>query len=607
MPDYFTNIVSQQIWQSKYRLSDALPVERSIQDTWKRVAHALSQVEFSEQDTCSEQFFSILNDFKFIPGGRILAGAGIDRNVTLFNCFVMGTINDDLESIFNALKEAALTMQQGGGIGYDFSTLRPRGTTATSSSTIASGPVSFMRIWDSMCATLLSTGARRGAMMATLRCDHPDIEEFITAKADATQLRHFNLSVLISDDFMQAVEEDADWPLVFPLSNVNERLPAYAPVIIRRWSGSDKAIPCKVIKTVAARALWEQIMRGAYDYAEPGVLFVDHINKVNNLDYCEHISATNPCGEIPLPPYGACNLGSINLTQFISKPFTADAKLDMEAICHTAEIAVQLLDNVIESSNFPLPQQQQQVSNSRRIGLGITGLANALTMLGLKYNSSEARDVATHCMQQICHTAYKTSINLAKKKGPFPLFDAQHYLQSPFIKSLPSTIRADIGKYGIRNSHLIAIAPTGTISLLANNISSGIEPVYAYQVQRRILQKDGNYCTNELQDFAWHLWKTRHENKPLPDYFVTANEISPDDHLAMQAVLQPYVDNAISKTINIPTDFSYTQFQNVYQQAYHLKLKGCTTFRPNPVTGTILSASGETESHHCCDIEREAD
>jgi ribonucleoside-diphosphate reductase alpha chain len=462
----FTAPISQLVWDTKYRWREnGILRDQNIQDTWRRVASALASVEPNQRQQWEQRFYQVLDGFKFLPAGRIMAGAGTQRHITLFNCFVMGVIEDSMDGIFDGLKEGALTMQQGGGVGYDFSTLRPRGTYAHSTGGIASGPVSFMRIWNTMCSTLLSTGYRRGAMMATLRCDHPDIEEFILAKQTSSELNHFNLSVQVFDEFMQAVQRDENWALVFPAAELGASDPANCETVMRRWPGQSEPIPCLVIKRVVARELWNKIMRATYDYAEPGVLFVDRVNQFNNLWYCEYISATNPCGEIPLPPYGACDLGSINLTQFVQNAIHDNAGLDMEAIENTVQVAVRMLDNVIDVSRFPLPQQTEQQHRNRRIGLGITGLADALIMLGLRYDEAEARDSAAAIMKTICHTAYRTSIELAREKGHFPLFDADQYLRGAFIQTLPEDIRQGIAKHGIRNSHLTAIAPTGTISL----------------------------------------------------------------------------------------------------------------------------------------------
>lgn len=600
----FNNDVSRLIWESKYRYQSADgEQEQSIQQSWQRVAACLAQVEQNQSSYWQEQFYSVLEGFRFLPGGRILAGSGVTQQLTLFNCFVMGEIEDSINGIFDALKESALTMQHGGGVGCDFSNIRPQGTQAKRVGSIASGPVSFMRIWDSMCATLLSTGTRRGAMMATLRCDHPDIEQFILAKHDSHELRHFNLSVLVTDAFMQAVDNDEDWPLVFPVAHLSDH--PEGKIVQRHWGSATDTEDCLIVNVLKARQLWDTLMRASYDYAEPGVLFIDRINQMNNLNWCEHISATNPCGEIPLPRYGACNLGSINLTQFVSEPFNALAKLDFEAIIQTTAIAIRLMDNVIDTSLFPLIAQQQQAHATRRIGLGISGLADTLIMLGLPYESEAAQHLAASVMQTMCYAAYRTSIQLAKEKGSFPLLNKNKYLATPFIKNLPQVIQQEIAEFGIRNSHLMAIAPTGTISLLANNISSGLEPVFDWQYQRQILIEEGHYETQTVTDYACRLWQDKFGNDSLPGQFIEARSLTPIQHLNMQAALQPYIDNAISKTINIPETYDFEQYKDVFQQAYAMGLKGCTAFRPNSVTGSILSVA--SEASHCCNLERETD
>jgi ribonucleoside-diphosphate reductase alpha chain len=603
---YFTAPIARHVWDVKYRHREGDAVrDATVADSWRRIARAVAAVENRDREDWQTRFYAALERFRFLPGGRIQAGAGTAHKVTLFNCFVMGVIGDSMDGIFDALKEGALTMQQGGGVGYDFSTLRPRGTRAYSVGSVASGPVSFMRIWDSMCATILSTGARRGAMMGTLRCDHPDIEEFIAAKRDKTQLRHFNISVLISDAFMAAVRDDRDWPLLFPVDGHE----AAGEVVMERWPGRDGLVPCEVHRRVGARALWEQIMRATYDYAEPGVLFLDRINQFNNLYYREYISATNPCGEVPLPPYGACNLGSVNLTRFVRDPFTRHARLDMQEIDETVHAAVRFLDNVIDVSQFPLPAQAEQARGSRRVGLGITGLADALMMLGIRYGSDESMELARTVMRALCHGAYRASIAIAGEKGTFPFFDKDKYLDGLFSRSLPADIRDGIARYGIRNSHLTAIAPTGTISLLADNVSSGLEPVFDSDFTRRVLEFDGTYSEYRVVDYAVALWRAKGGvDTPLPPAFSDARHLAPVVHLDMQAAIQPYVDQAISKTVNVPVDYDFAAFRDLYRLAFDKGLKGCTTFRPNPVTGEILSGgrNGET-GPHCCSVEREAD
>lgn len=585
--DPFSCDISRHIWDAKYRHRDAGKVkDATVEDTWRRMARALASVEMSSQEQWAERFYQALEDFMFLPGGRILAGAGTGHRVTLFNCFVMGRVEDSVDGIFDALKEGAITMQQGGGVGYDFSTLRPAGTEAAGVGVIASGPVSFMHIWDAMCATILSTGARRGAMMATLRCDHPDIFEFVRAKRDPGKLRHFNLSVLVTDAFMQAVKRDGDWPLVFP--------------------GPDEQ-DSRIYRVVRARALWNEIMAATYDYAEPGVLFIDRINALNNLWYAERLTATNPCGEIPLPAYGACNLGSLNLTRFVRAPFEASAALDFAALGNATALAVRMLDNVCDLSRFPLERQAQAAHATRRLGLGLTGLGDALMMLGLRYDGAEARNTAAKIMRHICETAYRHSIELAREKGSFPLLDRKKHVQGAFVQNLAEDICSGIALHGIRNSHLTAIAPTGTISLLANNVSSGLEPVFQYEYHRRIYEMDGQLHEYQVSDYAYALYRRlRGIDAPLPPAFVTAEDISPYHHLDMQAALQPWIDNAISKTINIPADYAFAEFQSVYQYAHEHGLKGCTTYRPNPITGQVLVSEPESASH-CCSVEREAD
>ena len=605
MPEhFFTTQLSRLIWERNYRyLEQTGPIDQTIEDTWQRIASALASQEQDAQNHWQQQFYQLLSGFRFLPGGRIQAGCGTQHKATLFNCFVMGTIEDSMDGIFNALKEGALTMQLGGGVGYDFSTLRPAGMPAKVTGRIASGPVSFMHTWDAMCKTILSSGNRRGAMMATLRCDHPDIEAFIEAKKDKTALRNFNLSVLVTDAFMTAVSQQQSWQLVFPLAD-QKQVTDDSNVVYRDWPGKTGAVPCAVIKTVSACELWEKIIRASYDYAEPGVLFIDRINRENNLYYRETISATNPCGEIPLPPYGACNLGSINLTQYVENPFSPQCRFDSDSFVDTVKTAVRMLDNVIDLSDYPLAAQKEQAHGSRRIGLGITGLADAIAMLGLKYGDNQSLAWTQEVMQSLCHHAYAASIELAKQRGPFPYFEREKYLQGNFIQDLPEAIRNGIEQHGIRNSHLIAIAPTGTISLLANNVSSGIEPIFNLSYERTVLNEDGSSSVYTLTDYAYQLWQSQHSStEPVPEVFVTAHQLTPDKHIAMQSLVQQYVDNAVSKTINIPQDYSYKEYESLYKLAYDKGLKGCTTFRPNPVTGEILSSHPHNLiSTTCCEI-----
>ena len=561
----FAAPIAEQIWDMKYRLkeADGTAIDVTVEDTWRRIARSLAEVE-GDPAEWEGKFYDALEDFKYLPAGRITAGAGTARSVTLFNCFVMGTIPDSMGGIFDMLKEAALTMQQGGGIGYDFSTIRPKGADVRGVAADASGPLSFMDVWDARCRTIMSAGSRRGAMMATMRCDHPDIEDFISAKSDPARLRNFNVSVLVTDPFMEAVKADDSWDLVFD---------------------------GKIYHTVEARDLWNRIMRATYDYAEPGVIFIDRINAANNLAYCETIAATNPCGEQPLPPYGACLLGSINLARLVTDPFGDKAALDEAALDGLVRTAVRMMDNVVDASKFPLPEQAEEARNKRRIGLGVTGLADALLMLGLRYGSDEAAEQTRVWMKRIARAAYLASADLAEEKGAFPLFDSDRFLASGALQHMDDDVREAIRKKGIRNALLTSIAPTGTISLYAGNVSSGIEPVFAYAYTRKVLQKDGSRTEEEVVDYAVQMWRDLKGEAELPEYFVNAQTLTPMEHVKMQAAAQEWVDSSISKTINCPEDIDFESFKNVYLEAYETGCKGCTTYRPNAVTGSVLSVA----------------
>ena len=568
--NHFAAPIAEQIWDMKYRLkeADGTVIDKTVEHTWRRIAKDLASVEKSPAQW-AQKFYDALEGFKFLPAGRITAGAGTKRKVTLFNCFVMGTIPDDMGGIFEMLKEAALTMQQGGGIGYDFSTIRPKGALVHGVAADASGPLSFMDVWDSMCRTIMSAGSRRGAMMATLRCDHPDIEDFIEAKLDAARLRMFNVSVLITDAFMVAVKADRDWDLTF--------------------EGN-------VYKTVSARELWDRIMKSTYDFAEPGVIFIDRINQANNLNYCETIAATNPCGEQPLPPYGACLLGSINLARLVKNPFEGDAQLDEGLLTDLVSIAVRMMDNTVDVSNFPLNAQEQEARNKRRIGLGVTGLADALLMVGAKYGSPKAVELTEKWLHTLARVPYLASVDLAKEKGAFPLFDADPFLASGAMVKMDTDVRESIANNGIRNALLTSIAPTGTISLYAGNVSSGIEPVFAYAYNRKVLQKDGSRTEEEVIDYAVQMWRDKFGDKELPEYFVNAQTLAPTAHVKMQAAAQKWIDSSISKTINCPEDIDFEEFKNVYLEAFETGCKGCTTYRPNAVTGSVLSVYETSEA-----------
>ncbi|GAA0550478.1 ribonucleoside-diphosphate reductase alpha chain [Rhizomicrobium palustre] len=575
--------IAQQIWDMKYRFRDAdgTPIDHDVADSWGRIAIAASHAERPEnRREHALAFAEALAGYRFLPAGRILAGAGTGRAVTLFNCFVMGTIPDSMDGIFAHLREAALTLQQGGGIGYDFSTIRPKGAPVAGVGADAGGPLCFMDVWDSMCRTIMSAGSRRGAMMATLLCDHPDVEDFIAAKRTPGRLSMFNLSVLVTDAFMEAVKTDNDWDLKFD---------------------------GRVYRTIKARDLWDRIMRSTYDFAEPGVIFIDRINDENNLGYCESIRATNPCGEQPLPPYGACLLGSINLARLVRNPFEADAALDLDELEKLTATAIRFLDNVIDVSRFPLEAQAKEAQAKRRIGLGVTGLADALIFCRVQYGSPESLALIESWLSTLTAAAYRASVALAREKGPFPLFRAEEYLNRPFIKRLPQDIRDSIARHGIRNGLLTSIAPTGTISLFAGNVSSGIEPVFAYSYMRRVLLPDGTAKQEKVRDFAVEAFEARFgEGTPLPEYFVSAQTLSPEAHLKVQATAQKYVDSSISKTINLPESISFEDFQGVYLEAYASGCKGCTTYRPNAVTGSVLTVAEEKPASENEDGTQEA-
>ena len=561
----FDSPLAGEIWSSKYRFR---PLDgegdKTVEATWDRVATALAEAEpVKTRGRWRTRFREALEGYRFLPAGRILAGAGTGRSVTLFNCFVMGTVPDDLDGIFQHLREAAVTMQQGGGVGMDFSTVRPSGAPVRGVGAEASGPLSFMDVWDSMCRTIMSAGQRRGAMMGCLRIDHPDIEAFIDAKRDPVRLRNFNLSVLVTDAFMQALADDADWPLVF--------------------AG-------ETVRTVRAGDLWNRLMQATYDAAEPGVIFIDRVNALNNLAHCERISASNPCGEQMLPPYGACLLGSINLSRMVQRPFESDARLDLEGLGALTAVAVRFLDNVIDVSRYPLEAQEREARDKRRIGLGVTGLADALIACGVTYGSDEAVELTRLWLGTIKAEAYRASALLAGEKGAFPRWDPV-MLERPNLASLPEDVRALIGEHGLRNGCLTSIAPTGTTSLIAGNCSSGIEPVFAFSYTRKIKEADGSTREEAVEDYALTRWRQMRGDAELSPAFVSAQTLQPSDHLRMQAAAQSVIDSSISKTVNCPEDISFEAFKDVYLEGYRLGCKGLTTYRPNAVTGSVLSAA----------------
>lgn len=556
--------LAAEIWAAKYRFApDAGDGDVTVEDSWRRVAEAIAQAEPAEaREAWREKFLDALGDFQFMPAGRIFAGAGTGRAVTLFNCFVMGTLPDDLPGIFEHLREAAVTLQQGGGVGMDFSTIRPSGAPVRGVGADASGPLSFMDVWDSMCRTILSAGQRRGAMMGCLRIDHPDIEAFIDAKREPTRLRNFNLSVLVTDAFLEALAADADWPLVF---------------------GGE------VFKTVRASDLWRRLMTATYAYAEPGVIFVDRVNARNNLADCETICASNPCGEQMLPPYGACLLGSINLARLVAAPFTEGAVLDEEKLAELTHVAIRFLDDVIDVSRFPLEAQAEEARAKRRLGLGVTGLADALIFCGQRYGSEEAAQTTKQWLGIIKREAYRASAALAAEKGPYPLWGAR-VLDRPNLLDLDEDTRALIAKHGLRNGCLTSIAPTGTTSLVAGNVSSGVEPVFAYAYNRKVRQPDGSTRQEAVEDYALTVWKRLHgEAEPPADVFVSAQTLTPREHLVMQAAAQSMIDSSISKTVNCPADIAFDAFCDVYLEGWRMGCKGLTTYRPNAVTGSVLS------------------
>lgn len=529
----------------KYRLSN-----ESFEEAIARQAGALSDDE--DHRTAYKE---ITMDMRFLPAGRVQSAMGSPRNVTALNCFVSGTIEDSMDSIMQRASEAAETMRRGGGIGYDFSLIRPRGDRIVSLDSSASGPVSFMHIFDAVCRTIVSAGHRRGAMMAVLRVDHPDIEEFIRAKKNDKDLTNFNISVGVTDDFMKAVEKDQEFDLKFK---------------------------GEVYNTINARMLWDEIMRNNWDWAEPGVIFIDKVNNDNPLNYIETIAATNPCGEQPLPPYGACLLGSFNLVKYV----TLLGDFNFEQLEQDIPHVVRAMDNVIDRTHYPLKEQQKEHQKKRRIGLGVTGLANTLALLELRYGSPESVKFTKKVMKTLTYTCYDASSDLAAEKGAFPFFKADNYLESGFVSRLPKDLKDKIRKQGIRNSHLISIAPTGTISFTADNVSSGIEPVFALEYDRTVQLPEGPVIM-KMRDYAYEKFGIKGE---------VANDLSVDDHLAIQMAVQPYVDSAVSKTINVGEAVTFNEFKDVYMKGWKGGLKGVTTFRLAGKRYGILNVADEPQS-----------
>jgi ribonucleoside-diphosphate reductase alpha chain len=582
--------ISEEVLLEKYGKGD----EKTILDVNQRVARALAAAEAPEQRKQWEAKFLQALQNGFLPAGRIQSAAGTDLAATLINCFVqpvgdaIAHLEDGHPGIYTALTEAAETMRRGGGVGYDFSRIRPRGAWVGSTQSSASGPVSYMRVFDRSCETVESAGARRGAQMGVLRCDHPDIEEFIHAK-DTGDLKNFNISVGISDAFMAAVQQNSEFTLVHRAE----------PGAAQKAAGAyqEKGSGMWIYRKLQARDLWDQIMRSTYDHAEPGVLFLDHINRDNNLSYCETIASTNPCAEQPLPPYGCCCLGSIDLTRFINNPFEESAQFDQAAFAEVARVATRMLDNVLDVTVWPLPQQQEEARSKRRVGLGYTGLGDALVMLNLRYDTPEARDMARQISELMRDTAYDASVELARERGAFPLFNADLYLSGQtFASRLSPALKERVRAHGLRNSHLLSIAPTGTISLaFADNASNGIEPAFSWTYTRKKRMMDGSFKEYAVEDHAWRLYRHLYgEDTPLTSAFVTALEMSAQAHEAMVAAVAPFIDTAISKTVNVPADYPYAEFQHLYMEAWQSGLKGLATYRPNSILGSVLSVTPTT-------------
>lgn len=587
------------IWRDKYRWKD----EADISETFHRVVMAIYEHDFNHSAAAQEAMCKGL----FIPGGRILAGAGTEKRVTLMNCYVNEAVGDSMEGIMHALSNTALTLQQGGGIGTDFSTLRPEGALLKRTHTKASGPMPFMHMWDRASATIRSAGDRRGAMMGTMCDTHPDLPKFVESKHTKGSLEQFNMSVLVSDAFMEAVKEDEDWLLYFNIEPL-ERDSSLEQYDFEDETTGDKQYVYSVHK---ARDLWRIITESTYEYSEPGVIFIDRVNDLNNLYYCEDIRCTNPCGEQPLPPHGTCNLGHINLARCVRKPFTSTAKLNYDLIREVTRMGIRFLDNVIDVTRYPLDAQALEETNKRRLGLGFTGLADCLAQLGVRYGSPDAVRITEEITRTMCWEAYSTSADLAEEKGSFPMFDGDKFLQGYNFAStmLPTEIKAKISKKGMRNSHLMTIAPTGTGSIVCGNVSSGAEPVFLHMARRKVLKPTTGFGDQweyyEEWGYGAQLYFTAaHSDKPpsewggfiLPNSLVTAEDLTIHEHVVMQGAAQRWIDSSISKTVNIPKDTPYDEFVQVYDLAYSLGCKGCTTYRPSDVRGSILSKPGDVPS-----------
>ena len=570
--------------------------ERDPDVIFQRVARGLAAVESAEKRVEVERLFLENLRNGAIGAGRIMSAAGTDIQATLINCFVQpvgdciqGFDEDGFPGIYEALKQAAETMRRGGGVGYDFSRIRPKGAEVKGTASIASGPCSYINVFDQSCSTVESAGARRGAQMGVLKIDHPDIFEFITAKRTIGRWNNFNVSVGVSSAFMEAVANDQEWELVHKAKPSKELL---AKGAYQRDDG------LWVYRKVDAKEIWDAVMKSAYDFAEPGILFLDNINRDNNLSYCENISATNPCGEQPLPPYGCCDLGPIILPRFVKNPFgfIVEPSFDFEAFAAVVKTQVRMLDNVLDATYWPLPEQAAEAKAKRRIGVGFTGLGDALVMLKLPYNQEGARIVAAKIARIMRDAAYEASIDLAKEKGAFPALDVEKYLGAEsFVSRLDDRLKQDIRQFGIRNSHLLSIAPTGTVSLaFADNASNGIEPAFSWVYRRKKREADGSTSEYAVEDHAWRMYRDLGGNvEQLPPYFVSALEMAATDHIAMMQVVQPFIDTAISKTVNVPADYPYEDFKSLYTQAWQANLKGLATYRPNGILGAVLELHSE--------------
>ena len=558
---------------------------------FQRVAKGLSDVEdLSIRADIEKLFLENLRNGA-IGAGRIMSAAGTDIQATLINCFVQpvgdciqGFDAEGFPGIYEALKQAAETMRRGGGVGYDFSRIRPKGAEVKGTASIASGPCSYINVFDISCSTVESAGARRGAQMGVLRIDHPDIFEFITAKRTTGRWNNFNVSVGVSSAFMKALEGNQSWELIHKAKPAKNAIAEGAYQI---------ASGLWVYRKVEAKEIWEAVMKSAYDFAEPGILFLDNINRDNNLNYCESISATNPCGEQPLPPYGCCDLGPVILPRFIKNPFgfAGEPSFDFEAFISVVKIQVRMLDNVLDATYWPLPEQAEEARIKRRIGVGFTGLGDTLVMLKLSYNEEGARIVAAKIARVMRDAAYGASVELAKEKGSFPSLEVEKYLGGDsFVCRLDDKLKNDIRQFGIRNSHLLSIAPTGTVSLaFADNASNGIEPAFSWVYRRKKREADGSTTEYAVEDHAWRMYRDLGGDvENLPKYFISALEMSATDHIAMMQAVQPFIDTAISKTVNVPVNYPYDDFKSLYTQAWRANLKGLATYRPNSILGSVL-------------------